>query len=182
MATQPRHHYTFGEYLELERTASYRSEFRAGEIHGMAGDTETHSLLSSRMIVLLTQKFPDCCVYDGNLRLYIEQYDESTYADAMVICGNRQFWNGQKDVVTNPTIVVEVLSPSTEKYDRTTKSGYYRSIPSLRYIVLVSQDSVSVELSTRLDGETWTSKRYSSLSDTLPLDLRVSEIYEGILE
>ena len=182
MAIQPRHSYTFTEYLELERAASYRSEFRAGKIQAMAGSTETHSILSSRMIVLLTLRFPECRVYDRNLRLYIEQYDESTYSDAMVICGDRQFWSEQRDVVINPTILVEVLSPSPEEDDRTAKSGYYRSIPSLRHIILVSQSSVSIELSTRIDGETWISKRYTNPKDILPVELQVSKIYEGVLE
>ncbi len=134
MATQPIHSYTFEEYLELERKAEFKSEYRAGQIVAMSGGSARHSQLSVRMIILLSRHANGCTVFDSNLRLYIEHYNESTYPDAMLICGELQYWKGQSDVVTNPTAVVEVSSPSTEKYDRATKSGYYRSVPSMQNI------------------------------------------------
>jgi Uma2 family endonuclease len=181
MAPQPIHSYTFEEYLELERKADFKSEYRAGQIVAMSGGSARHSQLSVRMIILLSRHANGCTVFDSNLRLYIEHYNESTYPDAMLICGELQYWNGQNDVVTNPTAVVEVSSPSTEKYDRATKSGYYRSVPSMQNILLVSQDRVLVECWTRQDANAWITKQYDSESDVLPLGFKVMEIYEGIL-
>lgn len=131
------------------------------------------------MITLLSRT-GDCEVFDSNMRLYIELYNECTYPDAMLICDPVRFWREQDDVVVNPTVVVEVLSPSTQKYDRTIKSAYYRSIPSLRHIVLVSADSISVEWSTRQDESTWIIKQHVGEAD-LPLGLRMKDIYQGIL-
>jgi Uma2 family endonuclease len=172
--------YSFEEYLELEREADFRSEYRAGQIVPMASGTARHSELSARMIALLVQT-KRRHVFNCNLRLYIEDYNECTYADAMLICGKVRYWKGQNDVVTNPTAVVEVLSPSTEKYDRTTKRGYYSSVPSMEHILVVWQDRVRVECSTRQDASTWITKQYDSESDVLPLGFKVAEIYEGIL-
>ena len=180
MATQPRHGYTFEEYLELERKADFKSEYRAGHIIAMSGGTGTHSELAAQIIFLL-KRAKRCRVFDSNLRLYIEHYNESTYPDAMLICGKVQYWKGQNDVVTNPTAAVEVLSPSTEKYDRTTKRGYYSSVPSMEHILVVWQDRVRVECSTRQDASTWITKQYDNESDVLPLGFNVAEIYEGIL-
>jgi Uma2 family endonuclease len=97
----------------------------------------------------------------------------------MTICGEVAYWKGQNDVVTNPTVIVEVLSPSTQKYDRSTKSGGYRSLPSVQHILLVSQDRVMVECWTRQDASTWITKLYDSVSDTLPLGFTLKDIYEG---
>jgi len=180
MSTQPKSVYTFEEYLELERAAPYKSEYRDGAILAMAGGTERHSALCVQMMVLLKRQLRNCRVYDSNLRIYIEDFHESTYADAMVICGERKFWRGQNDVVLNPTIVVEVLSPSTKKYDQTTKSGYYRSIPSLTHLLLVSQDRMAIEWSVRHDN-TWVMTEYTSGSAITPLGFLVEEVYQEIL-
>ncbi len=131
------------------------------------------------MITLLSRT-DDCEVFDSNMRLYNELYNECTYPDAMLICDPVRFWREQDDVVVNPSVVVEVLSPSTQKYDRTIKSVYYRSIPSLRHIVLVSADSISVEWSTRQDESTWIIKQYVGTAD-LPLGFQMEEIYGGII-
>ncbi len=179
MATQPRPGCSFNLYLELERSAEYRSEYRDGEIIAMSGGTRAHSRLSARMIALLTRT-SNCEVFDSNMRLYIELYNECTYPDAMLICDPVQFWRDQDDVVVNPSVVVEVLSPSTQKYDRTTKSVYYRSIPSLRHIVLVSADSIAVEWSTRQDESTWTIKQFVGEAN-LPLGFEMGDVYQGIL-
>lgn len=145
MATQPKHLYTFEEYLELERAAAFKSEFYAGEIYAMAGGTAIHSRLSARALVVLDRHLLNCQIYDSNLKIHIEATKEGVYSDAMAICEEVQFWNGQSDVIVNPALVVEVLSPSTQKHDRGSKVNSYRTIPSLQHILVISQDRILVE-------------------------------------
>ena len=183
MATQPKPSYTVQEYLDLEREAEFKSEYWGGQIYAMSGGTATHSELSARLVHLLSRYCPeDCRVYDSNLKVYVEQSDVCVYPDAMAICEQQpQFWNGQTDLVTNPSIVMEVLSRSTARYDRNMKSGYYRSIPSLQHSLLISQDRVSVEWFARQDDRTWIATNYSKESNVLPFQIPVAEIYKRIL-
>ncbi len=118
------------EYLELERKADHKSEYYAGEIYAMSGGTEYHSLLSVRIIVTLSRLLLDSCkVYDSNLKVFLQDVRHCVYPDAMVLCGETEFWDQRKDVILNPTLVVEVLSPSTETYDKGIKATYYRNVP-----------------------------------------------------
>ncbi len=166
----------------MEREAEVKSEYWAGQIYAMPGGTSVHSKLSARMVSILTQYMPDhCSIYDSNLRLYIQAFNASVYPDGMVICNGEQFWNGQTDLVTNPFLVAEVLSPSTASYDRNTKSEFYRSIPSLQHLLLISQDRVSVEWFARQDDRTWIATNYSNKSDILPFQIPVAQVYRGIL-
>jgi Uma2 family endonuclease len=184
MATQPRQRFSFREYLELERTGDGKSEFHNGQIHAMSGGTEPHSRLSSRIGALLNVRLSHCRVYDSNLKLYIEQFDKGVYPDCMVLCGSPQFWNEQSDVVLNPSLVVEVLSPSSERYDRGEKASYYRSVPSLQEILILSQDLVFAEHSTRQGDSTWRLVQYTGRNErvrVLGAELSLEEIYAGIL-
>ena len=185
MATQPQHLYTLEEYLDLEERAEYRSEYHAGVILAMAGWTLTHSRLSSRMNYVLERHLANCQIYDSNLKIYIEKFRRSVYADAMALCGSEpRFVGKRKDIILNPGVVVEVLSPSTEDYDRGRKSDYYRSIPSVGHILLVSQELPVVEHFARGDKETWTIRPYGT-GESIPVlnvHLPVDEIYRGILK
>ncbi len=184
MATQPQQRFSFEQYLKLERTANGKSEFHNGQIYAMSGGTEPHSRLSARIVALLSLRLPDCRVYDSNLKLYIEQFDRGVYPDCMALCGTPQFWNAQADVILNPSLVVEVLSPSTERYDRGEKASYYRSISSLGQILIVSQDQVFAEHSIRQNDSTWTLVQYTGTSDRIPIlniEISLGEIYSGIL-
>ena len=184
MATSPKHLYTYDEYLELEGKADYKSEFHAGEIYAMSGGTPMHARLSARIAGLLDRALPACQVYDSNLKLYIERVNEGVYPDCMVICGEVEFWKNRKDVIVNPTLVVEVLSPSTEQYDQGVKSVYYRSVPSLRHILLVSQDKILIDHFVRQDDRTWIVTRHNARPDVIPVlgsELILEEIYRNIL-
>jgi Uma2 family endonuclease len=180
MATQPSLFYTFEQYLELEEKAQSKSEYRDGVIVSMPGGTELHSRLSAQMIFLLKTHLKNCNVYDGNLLVYAEHFNECMYPDAMAVCGKTQFWEARKNVITNPTVVVEVLSASTRKYDETAKSGYYRSLPSVMHLVLVSQDEPMVQWSTRHEN-TWITTKRIDLSELTPLGFILADIYAGIL-
>ncbi len=186
MATQPRRLATLNEYLEAERLADHKSEYHDGEIFGMSGGTFNHSLLSVRLITILARLLDSCKIFDSNLRLYLEQTRQCVYPDAMVLCGHPEFLDNRKDVLLNPILVVEVLSPSTQAYDRGIKALSYRTIPSLRHCLLISQDRPNIEHPSRdLDG-TWLINEYTGCNATIPLtdlsiELSTAEIYRNIL-
>ena len=150
----------------------------------MSGGTEPHSRLSARITALLSLRLQKCRVYDSNLKLFIPRFSKGVYPDCMVLCGEPLFWSDQRDVILNPNLVVEVLSPSTERYDRGDKSWYFRSISSLQDILLVSQDQIFVEHSTKQGDGTWRVSQHSSVGDSIQLitaELSLEEIYNGIL-
>ena len=188
MATEPLPRFTFEQYLEQERKAEFKSEYHAGEIYAMSGGTEPHARLSFRIAHLLELHLAGRCrVYGSDLRIYIEKQDQCVYPDAMALCGEPDFFDQRKDVIRNPILVVEVLSPSTQAYDQAGKSVYYRSIPSLQDCLLVSQDRVYIEHSSRRENGTWILSSYTTLDQTaihlqgLSVRIPVSEIYRGIL-
>lgn len=166
MASQPTHTFTFEEYLDLERKADRKNEFQKGKIYAMSGGTYVHSALAARITRIFAANLPECWTFDSNLRIYVKQFDSGVYPDCSVLCGQPEFWNDQKDVIVNPSLVVEVLSPSPAKYDRGDKSAYYRSIKSVQHILLISQDQVSVEHSVR-ESQSWKVNQYAAWNDTV---------------
>ena len=186
MATQPRRLATLDEYLEAERLAVSKSEFHDGEIFAMSGGTRDHSRLSARLTMIFGLLLGSCEVYDSNLKLYLEQTRQCVYPDSMVLCGQPEFLDNKKDVLLNPTLVVEVLSPSTQAYDRGMKALSYRTIPSLRHCLLISQDRPNIEHFFRDSDGAWLVHEYNDRNATIPLadfgvELSVAEIYRNIL-
>ncbi len=184
MASQPAHVYSLEEYLERERQAECRSEYFEGEVFAMSGGTGRHSELSARMIVLLGRS--PCRVFDSNLKIYLQQSDQCVYPDASVVCEAPQYLDEREDVLLNPALVVEVLSPSTERYDKSSKALYYRNLPSLRHCLLLSQNRVLIEHSERQENRTWVVQTYTDLREKIPLEilgfeLSLDEVYKGIL-
>jgi len=146
------------EYLAIERAASTKSEFYDGEMFAMAGGSPRHSLIASNLIREFGNRLDGkrCVPYTGDLRIQVEATGLFTYPDLSVICGPLQFAEGTTDTVTNPTVIVEVLSPSTEGYDRGEKFRQYRQIPSLREYLLVSQRDAHIEHFIRSKDDDWT--------------------------
>lgn len=148
---------SYAEYLALEATAEERHIFWDGSRQAMSGGTLNHSLLETQLILMLGSalKGRPCRPFSGNRRLRSpEEPDRAVYADLSVICGKSQPHPEDPDASTNPTVVIEVLSPSTEGFDRGKKFAYYRTFPTLRSYVLVAQDQVLVEHYYR-QGERW---------------------------
>jgi Uma2 family endonuclease len=187
MATRPKRLFTLEEYLDRERSADHRSEYYAGAIFAMAGGTERHARLAAQIAFLLRLKLQDHCrVYGGDLNIYLEKQDQCVYADAMVLCGEPQFWGNRRDVIVNPTLVVEVLSPSTEAYDKSHKATYYRSLASLEHCLLVAQDKIFIEHSERREGGVWAVSQLEErksvvVLNALGISITVEEIYRNIL-
>src|SRR5258708_5788965 len=135
------------EYLRLERAAETRSEYFAGEVFGMGGGTRSHSLIQTNLLGELRRKLgaTDCVAYTSDLRVKVEATGLLTYPDVSVVCGDQRFADDQEDTLLNPLVIFEVLSDSTEAYDRGKKFENYRQIPTCRQYLLVSKKEPRIE-------------------------------------
>ena len=145
------------EYLERERRAEYKSEYFAGEIVAMAGAKRKHNLVSNNVSASLTGQLRDepCEVYSNDMRVQADKEKQYSYPDVVVVCGEPQFRDGREDTLLNPTVIVEVLSPSTEAKDRGEKFLRYRQIESLTDYLLIAQDERRVEQFTKQWDGSW---------------------------
>ncbi len=159
------------EYLELEHRAEFKSEYYDGQIYAMAGTSLRHNSIAVNLLVELFSQLrgQPCRPYLSDVRLKTRASDAYMYPDIMVICGPPQLAPNEFDTVLNPTVIIEVLSPSTESWDRGGKFARYRPIESLTDYVLVSQDEVLVEHYTR-QGEQWLLTASSRPADSLVID------------
>lgn len=148
---------SYEEYCALEEQAEVKSEFYQGEMFAMSGGTGVHSLLSTNAIFQLSLQLggSGCRVHSGDMRIYIEATGLNTYADAVVVCGPDQYRDSRKTSLLNPKLIVEVLSPGTEAYDRGRKRSHYIQIPSLQHYLLISQKETNAELHTRGADGAW---------------------------
>ena len=145
------------EYLERERRAEYKSEYFAGEIVAMAGAKRKHNLVSSNVTTSLGVQLRDspCEVYANDMKVRADQARQYSYPDVVVVCGEPQFQDSSEDVLLNPTVVVEVLSPSTEAKDRSEKFLRYRQIETLTDYLLIAQNERRVEQFTKQPDGSW---------------------------
>lgn len=189
MTALPQARVTAEEYLTLERAAPDhpKHEFLNGETFAMAGGSPRHVLISANVAGELRTALKDrpCLVFSADLRLRVSPTGLYTYPDVMVICGPLETTDDRKDTVTNPLLIVEVLSPSTEDWDRGGKFAHYRTLPSLRDYLLVAQNPTHVELFSRQpDGRwiLWESDDPAAeiVLDSLGLKLPVASLYAKI--
>lgn len=155
---QSRHHYSYEEYLAYERDSEMKHEYEAGRILAMAGGSLRHNALASRVSAALENaRKPGCVAFQSDQRVRILATGRTTYPDASMVCGpiDRDPADATGATITNPTLIVEVLSPSTEEDDRGTKWQHYQLMPSLQEYVLVSQSSARVERFRRLPSGAW---------------------------
>ena len=148
---------TYAEYLAAEAVSEVRHEYLNGEVWAMAGGTPEHAALALAVGSELRQALrgKPCRAYSADLRVRIVDTGLSTYPDVSVVCGQLETAPDDKDAVTNPIVLVEVLSESTEGYDRGAKAAHYRRIPSLREYVLVSQAEPRIEVHRRAESGRW---------------------------
>jgi len=188
VSTQPKTFITPEQYLEIERKAEYKSEYYRGEMFAMAGAQEGHNVAAGNVHTTLNLQFRGrpCRVYTSDMRIHIPATGLYTYPDIAAVCGERKFQDGRVlDTLLNPTLIVEVLSPSTEAYDRGRKFEHYQSIDSLRQYLLVSSDRIRADLFTRQSDNLWTLVSASRLEDTLDLEsigcrLALTDVYENV--
>ncbi len=178
--------YTPEEYLALEEKAEEKHEYINGEIIPMAGGTINHNQIAGNIyanlkFLLKGQKYR---IFIGDVRLWIPRNNQYTYPDVMVISGEPIFHKGNT-TITNPLLVMEVLSQSTQDYDRGTKFTYYRSIPELQEYILIDQYSCKIEHFSKNNQGQWLLKEYETQEETiflecLNLQLNISDIYEQV--
>lgn len=157
VSPQSHHDYTFADYLTLERDSDIKHEFDDGEILAMSGGTARHSALASKIgAALENTRPPGCTVFQSDMRIRIAATGRATYPDVSMVCGPLAYDpdDAAHTTITNPTLLVEVLSVTTEKGDRGNKWMHYQRIPSLQEYVLVSQQP-RVEIYRRMPSGTW---------------------------
>ena len=184
-------YFTPEEYITLERKAIpdadiVRSEYVNGEIIAMSGASFAHNLITMNISVSLHAhlRSRECVVLANEMRVSSPRTSSYFYPDVVVVCGEPRFEDDVFDILLNPTIIIEVLSPSTEAYDRGEKFSHYRQLQSLREYILVSQDKVCVEHYVR-QAEKWVLTDFQELEQHLPLtsiqrELPLQEIYESV--
>jgi Uma2 family endonuclease len=175
------------QYLEIERAAEFKSEYYAGRMYAMSGASYPHGLIIGRLTSKLDAALEHgpCAVIPNDLRVRVLPRGLYTYPDIVVICGEPKFAHDQKDTLVNPTFVVEVLSPSTEAYDRGFKSSQYRKIESLQEYALVSQTEARLEVFRRQAGGGWLLSEFAGLDavsrfDSLGCEIRLADIYAKV--
>jgi Uma2 family endonuclease len=179
--------YTPAEYLELEEKAEFRSEYRDGEIVPMAGGTTNHNQISGNVYANLkfSLKGQDYRVYISDVRLWIPPNRQYTYPDVMLIQGEPTYLENTTSTVTNPRLIVEVLSKSTGNYDRSEKFDYYRSIPTLQEYILIDQSRYHVIQYVKTSPTQWLLTDYNQAEGivklgSVDLDLSLNDIYDQV--
>jgi Uma2 family endonuclease len=171
--TQPaKNYYTHEEYLRLEENSLEKHEYFQGEIYLMAGGTPRHNLIAANTITELNLKLEekDCTTYSSDMRIMVKPDKTYTYADASVVCGELILAPDRNDTLVNPILIVEVLSPATEKYDRSQKFELYRGIKSFQYYLLIDQARVYVEYHQKIGLNKWVMETFSDLEQSLEID------------
>jgi Uma2 family endonuclease len=178
---------TEAEYLEIERAAEFKSEFFDGEMFAMAGGTPMHSLIATNLAAEFRNKLKGrpCLPFNADLRVKVEATGLFTYPDLSVVCGPLRFAEPARDTIVNPTVLVEVLSDSTEAYDRGKKFEHYRQIPTLREYLLVSQKEPRLEAFGRLEKGPWELREAAGLEASLALPsleivISLSEVFANV--
>jgi len=189
MAQSAHHHFTFDEYVVLEEDSGVRHEFLGGQVWAMSGGSPEHAAVIMNVGALLSAALrgKPCRTYSSDLRVRVQATGLGTYPDVSVICGKLELDPADPKAHTaiNPCVLVEVLSPSTEDYDRGEKLGHYKKIPTVNEIMLVAHDRQEVEIVRREADGTWSREiahagevaRLSSIACELP----VAEIYRDPL-
>ena len=187
MTAQPQKTYSEEEYLELEREADYKSEYYRGEIFAMAGAGFNHNRITENLSgeFYIRLKGKPCNGYSSDLRIHIPENGLYTYPDFLIICGKNEFKDEKKDVLLNPSVIVEVLSASTSGYDKGEKFHFYRSIPSLKEYAIIDSLSVGAEVWRKNEEGIWylASEAYDidGLIEikTVDVSLKLTDIYAG---
>ena len=189
MALQPKPSLSFDDWLDGERASfETRYEYVDGEVFAMSGGTAEHAIIIGNIHgqLWMQMKGRPCQVYASDMKLRIQAAEAGKYPDLMALCGEQQFHDGRRDLLLNPSLIVEVLSSSTEAYDRGDKFALYRRLPSLREYLLVAQHRVQLELYTRGDDGRWMLTSVDDRAGSIHLSsvdctLTVAEVYDKVV-
>jgi Uma2 family endonuclease len=150
------------EYLALERQVETKSEYWGGEVYALAGASTNHTIIGANTLAELVMQLKGrpCTAHTNDLRIKVTRAGLYTYSDVVVVCGKAEFEDRSEDTLLNPTVLIEVLSPSTEAYDRGTKFEFYRTLESLYDYLLISQSKPIIEHFTRQPDDRWLLSTY----------------------
>jgi Uma2 family endonuclease len=175
------------QYLEAERRAETKSEYLAGQVFALAGASERHNLIVANLIMEIGRQLKGrpCRVYPSDMRLRVSETGFYTYPDVTVVCGSPQLEDAHMDTLLNPTMLIEVLSDSTERYDRSRKAEHYRRIPSLEEYLLIAQDTPRIERYRRQGEREWLLSEAIGLEESIEVAsiegmLGLREVYERV--
>lgn len=178
---------THAEYFALEQAGDLKHEYVDGYVYAMAGGSEAHNLITANVLAAFHGgRPPGCRVYTSDMLVHVAELDKFFYPDVVVTCGERLFLpDAPIATLLNPTLIVEVLSPSTELYDRTTKFDAYRRLESLRDYVLVTQHAPQIGVFSRSEGESWIFREATGLDaglhlPSLALTLALTDAYTDV--
>jgi Uma2 family endonuclease len=187
MAAVLKPHVTAADYLAAERTGKTKHEYVAGQVYAMAGASERHNLVAGNTFASLHAQLRrrSCNVYPSDMRVKTRAMGLYTYPDLSVVCGTPQFEDERRDTLLNPTVIVEVLSPTTENYDRGRKFQHYRTMPSLVEYVLIAQDALHVEHYARQADGRWLLAEADGPDGVIQLaaigcELALADVYEKV--
>ena len=187
MSTLPKNYITPEQYLEIDRQAERKSEYYRGAMFAMAGASWAHNLIVANLLGELGRQLRGgpCTPCPSDMRVRVSSTGLYAYPDALIVCGSPQFLDQDHNTLLNPTVIFEVLSPSTESYDRGTKAQLYRSLESLREHVLISSLHMSVEVFTRQSANRWLLVPATQPDDVLEIEsaacrLKLADIYEKV--
>ena len=177
---------TIEEYLQFEKASTEKHEYYQGEIFAMSGSKVTHNIIAINTSTLFTSKLKgkSCQAFNSDQRIHIEKNSLFTYPDISVVCGDIETRNSDDWNILNPTIIIEILSPSTRDYDRGQKFKLYRDISSLKEYVLIDSETINVEVFFLNNENHWELREYKSIEnffilESVQVKFELREIYEG---
>jgi Uma2 family endonuclease len=178
--------WTAEEYLAFEASSEEKHEFFGGEVYLMTGASDNHNLIVASTLIALgaQRRGRPCKIYPSDMLVHIASVGDYFYPDLMIVCGQAEVVHVKRDMLLNPTVVIEVLSPSTEMYDRVKKFEGYRTLDSLQEYVLIAQDRPHIERYTRQD-KGWLFIEANGLDETIDLasisfTLALREVYDQV--
>jgi len=187
MSAVPKIYLTPAEYLAFERQSEIKHEYFRGELFAMAGASRQHVLIAVNVTILLGNQLKrrGCDVFNSDMRVQVSPTGLYTYPDLVVVCGRPRFEDRELDTLLNPTVVVEILSKSTEAYDRGEKFAQYRTLETLTDYLLISQDRALVERFTRQESGLWLFSDSIGLDAVMPIEsiqcqLPLAEVYDRV--
>ncbi|MEI6043304.1 MAG: Uma2 family endonuclease [Chloroflexota bacterium] len=180
--------YSVEEYLALEAESLEKHEYYRGQLYQMSGGSPEHALIASNTIIALGLALRDksCQVYSGDVLIKVDTRSHYTYADASVVCGRPAYEQIKNNrMLTNPALIVEVLSPSTQNYGRGTKFQLYKALTSFQDYLLIDSREIYVQHYRKLDSNTWQEKTYQVLEQIIPLEnlnlhLTLEDLYRNV--
>jgi Uma2 family endonuclease len=180
-------YYTVEEYLEMEKPSTIKHEYFQGEIFAMSGASEKHNWMFTNIFLAVGGKLKgkSCYIFGSDMRMTIPQNTLFTYPDISIYCNKYLHSEFDEDTAISPTVIIEILSPSTKNYDRGKKFNLYKDIPSLKEYIMIDSESVSVEAFYINENKNWELKEHKEITDVLSFvsmgfDVALSDIYEHV--